>query len=128
MIDPTVMQQAELRMWMSELDATIGRRPDWPKRRIAAQRVCEMTGLAEVVKAISANGELSIPPEWPTCDGVLVGGGVGLLTIAVRTVYHGQKREVRMGIKIEGRGVSHVPPFAEALERGRVELRKMIES
>lgn len=119
------LQRAEWLMWCRELETE----RDWTKRRIAAERVIELfdkmhgTHLKASIMAVWLNGTLRIPPTWPEVDVVPVGGGDGLLTVAVRSVIAGLRREVKVGIPLRKPG-EHGDAIAEAMQRGRWELRK----
>ncbi len=121
------------RFWTHQLEAVSqdGKRPDWRKRRIAAIEVCRMCGLAELVRAVAADGELRPPPAWPEVDCVPVGGGPGLVLCEVRTMHDGRKHSVRIGL-VRNAGARKLAEafdrgqIAEAIERGRFELRKRL--
>lgn len=113
-----VLWQAELRMWMAELDAL-----DAHKRRVAARRVLEMTGTLEAVRALAPDGALRPPPAWPLVDIVPVAcrveGGSRALVAAVRTAVAGQvmTEEVAVAVPLADGAL------ADAVERGRAALR-----
>lgn len=117
-ISSAVLRQAELRMWMVELDAF-----DAHKRRIAARKVLELTGTLEAVRALAADGELRPPPAWPLVDIVplacRVQGGSRVLVTGVRTAVAGQvwTEEVPVAVPLADGAL------ADAVERGRRALR-----
>ena len=103
--------------------------PDWSKRHKAANLICDMVGVGEVVKAIAFDGALRPPPTWPLIDVVPVSGGVGFLTAAVRTT-HPQKGKLAINMRLQR--PAHAKHFdrtqiIEAYERGRFELKRVIE-
>lgn len=112
-----VLRTAELRMWMDELDAL-----DAGRRLIAAERVCEMMGVADAVRAVAPDGVLRVPPDWPRVDIVPVAtetdGVVRRLVVEVRTMVSGVRLTERLRVEVGRRGL---PPGAleEAVERGR---------
>lgn len=119
-VTPEMLAQAELNMWVTELRNP---RANWKTRHVAGQRICEILGIAEAVRAQSTNGMLRLPPAWPEIDCVPVGGGVGFITTAVRSMIEGQRREVEVRIP-RADGVDMKPAIEEALLRGRFALRK----
>lgn len=114
-VSDRVLRQAELRMWMAELD-----RPDGHMRRVAARRVLELTGTLEAVRALAPDGALRPPPAWPLVDIVPVACRLPrTLVAAVRTAVAGAvlTEEVAMGWPpAEGE-------MMDAVERGRAALR-----
>jgi hypothetical protein len=129
-IDPETLRAAEFKMWCEELEALDENgRPDWAKRRIAGMRVCELSGISGAIKAISAGGELDLPPAWPEVRAVPLGGGPGFLRIEVAT-HHEQLGVLRvpMTLRVAGRKEGYADQANEAIERGRWTLRKMIEA
>lgn len=116
--------QLETLMWRRELDS-----PKRNNRLIAAERICEIAGVAEPLKAISGEGALAPVPQWPECSIHPTGGGLGVVRCRVATLHKGRKLYVDLGIAT--RGGKYVPgtyqdDVAEALERGKFELRQMI--
>jgi len=117
-VTDAIMREAELRMWMNELDAL-----DAHRRRIAARRVLELTGTLEAVRALAPDGALRPPPAWPLVDIVplrcAVRGPRRWLVAGVRTLVAGQTltEEVEVEVPlVDG-------ALAEATERGRAGLR-----
>ena len=109
-----VLRQAELRMWMAELDSR-----DWRMRLLAGEKVCELTGVLPAVRGVAPDGSLRPVPEWPLVDIVpeacVVEGGVRWLQCAVRTLRGGVGMVERVRVEV---------PLAdgaleEAVERGR---------
>lgn len=125
-IEPKVMQDAIYRMWLDELNATTDGKPDWTKRRAAAEQICKIVGIRDALEAITQNGILRAAPPWPAVDIVPVGGGPGMITCEVRTYARGRgKLAVKVAIGRFGGKVSQ-DQIAEALERGKFELKKLI--
>jgi hypothetical protein len=115
-----VIRQAELKMWCAELDAT-----DKVRRKIAAERICEMVGIADTVRAISEGGRLRPPPDWPQVDLACVGGGPGFVSVDVRTMHEG--RPLCVGVRIVYRGQGkNSEAIGEAMEQGRRQLHNLI--
>ena len=124
--EDALVKGLELRMWIEQLDAKKNGRADWPTRRLAGERVCELLGIAQQLRAVSAGGALAMPPPWPTVDIVPTGGGPGFVQCEVRTLHKGFSRSV--GIRIAaGKPGTHQAEIAEALDRGRRQLRKLID-
>jgi hypothetical protein len=129
-IPPEVMQRAEFRYWTMQLEALLPNgRPNWEMRRIAGVRICEMVGIAGALQAVAAGGELEAIPDWPEVSCKPVGGGVGFLhvEVATRSEKLGVVR-VPIALKLVGRKETYAGQAGEAIERGRWQLRKMIES
>ena len=129
-IPESTMNEAIYRMFVQELDAfTPEGRIDWPRRRQAALEICKMSGVADLVRAISAEGALSIPPPWPQTDVQPVGGGPGTIICEVRTQHSSMGRlSVRIGLdKPQGKKFD-AQQIGEAIERGRYEIKRMIDS
>jgi len=129
------MKQAEYRMWVEELSAVDDKgKPDLARRHMAGHKICEMVGMTDVIRAIASDGELRPPPEWPEVDCVPVGGGPGLLTCEVRTTHPTRgKLACHIGLEVKQRVGAERESFdaeqiGEAVERGRFELTKMLES
>jgi hypothetical protein len=59
------------------------------QRRIAVE-ILQRAGVLELLRAISADGELRPPPPWPEADIVPIGGGPGFLDVEVRTFVKGR--------------------------------------
>ena len=127
-IDKMVMDRAVFLMWVDMLNAKDkGGHADWRARRIAAEELCEITGLTEVVKALSYDGLLRPPPKWPEVDCVPVGGGPGLITCEVRTMHPKRgKLGVRVGLHRAGKSFDS-QQIVEAIERGRYEIKRLID-
>lgn len=128
-VSKNVMAQAEYMMWLGELNATRGKdnRPDWGKRRIAAERICEIIGIKDVIRAVALDGELRPAPKWPEVDIVPVGGGESLITCEVRTYVQGRgKMAVKIGLVKWGKKFDKAQ-IGEAMERGRWELKRLID-
>lgn len=121
-ISTRTAREAELRMWMDALSD-----PDWRMRLLAGERVCELVGLAEAVRAVAPGGALRPAPSWPACDiapsRAVVEGAERWLVCAVRTMVQGVPlmEEVRVRVPLEAGALE------EAVERGRRELaRRMV--
>lgn len=128
-IDAQALQQAELRMWTDELEAVDANgRPDWAKRRIAGERVCELLGIADVIKAVTAGGALEVPPTWPEVACRPVGGGPGFLRVEVSTLYNERPLRIPMRLAALGRKGGYGEQIGAAIERGKWQLRKLIET
>lgn len=129
MIEAGVMKDAIYRMWLDELNYTDAKgKPDWARRRIAAEQICDMLCVTDAVRAISLDGELRPPPEWPEVDCVPVGGGPGLITCEVRTMHKERgKVSARIGLSRNGKEFDS-QQISEAIERGRWELKRSIEA
>ncbi len=115
----TVLAQAELRMWLAQLNA-----PDWRMRLVAGERVCEIAGLAGALRAVAADGCLRPPPAWPLVDiqpaRCVSGGPEGhRLVCVVRTLVAGVPltEEVTLRVPMEDGAL------ADAVDRGRAALR-----
>jgi len=129
-----VLKHATYLMWLRELNATVEgtHKPDWRKRRIAAEQICEMTGIKDVIRAVARDGALRPPPQWPQVDCVPVGGGPGMITCEVRTwVPTLGKLAVKIALTRDARRPGKASNFdagqiREAVERGTFELRKRI--
>ena len=124
-----IMRQATYLMWVSELNAMKagGKVADWHKRRIAAQMICEMVGVADVIKAVARDGVLRPPPLWPEVDIVPVGGGPSMVTCAVRTAHKGKVLQVKCAMVRPSGGKKFVADqIAAALDRGKFELKRII--
>lgn len=126
-----VMKRALYLMWLGELNATKvgGKKPDWQKRRIAAEAICEMVGIKDVIKAIARDGVLRPAPLWPEVDIVPVGGGPGMITCAVRTVVAGKGQiQVKCALaRPPGKKRFAADQISAALDRGKWELKRIIE-
>lgn len=123
------MQDAIYRMWLDELNAVndIGR-ADWHRRRIAAEEICDLVGVTGAIRAIALDGELRPPPAWPEVDCVPVGGGPGVITCEVRTQHTtAGKLGVVIGLRREGKSVFDPRQIQEAMDRGKFELRRIID-
>jgi hypothetical protein len=128
-IEPEVMDRATFLMWVDTLNAVDkDGHADWRARRIAAEEICDMTGITDVVKAVSYDGILRPPPMWPETDCVPAGGGPGLITCEVRTTHHKMGRlGVKIGLRREGKNFDN-QQIIEAVERGRFELARIINN
>ena len=125
--DSGVMKQAIYRMWLDELNAVGSKgKPDWKKRRIAAEQICDLVGITDVIRAVSMDGVLRPPPQWPEVDCVPVGGGPGMITCEVRTVHPQRgKMAITIGLKRDGKTFD-ASQIEEAVTRGRFELEKAL--
>ncbi len=123
---PDVMVEAELKMWYAELDATAQGRADWKMRKLAAQRICEIVGIAEAIRAVAMDGALRTPPAWPEVDLAVTGGGPGFVTFDVRTLApSGAPLSVGMRIAFKGRNKNQ-EQIGEAMEMGKRKLHDLI--
>ncbi len=114
---PATLRRAELRMWLDELDAL-----DAGRRLVAGERVCEMLGLADAVRAVAPDGALRPPPAWPLVDIVPVAtetdGVVRRVVVEVRTAVQGVRMTERLRVEVGRRGLEP-GALEEAVERGR---------
>lgn len=129
MVDRVVMEQATYRMWLEELNAVNPKgRPDWTKRRIAAEAICDLMGISDVIRAIAMDGELRPPPSYPEVDCVPVGGGPGIITCEVRTL-HKDRGKIAIPIRLARQGKTFdARQIEEAIERGKYEIEKLLRA
>lgn len=128
--DPDLMaavDQAAIEMLGKEVRGDTGGDPDRLERvRRAAIEICRRAGALDLLRAVSADGELRPPPPWPAADIVPVGGGVGFLNVEVRTFAAGRGIvKVPLRMKIEGRPTQD--QIGQAYEQGRWYLTRMID-
>jgi hypothetical protein len=128
------VNQAAIAMLGQELRHDIGGDPAANARRLAAAReICRRTGVLDVLRAISAEGELRPPPTWPQADIVPIGGGPArdgkpaFLDCEVRTFKEGSGiRRVTVRIAMDRKPTQD--DLLGAYDRGYFELRKLIEA
>lgn len=103
--------------------------PSYKRLRAAATEICRRAGILDVLKAVSADGALRLPPPWPQADIVPVGGGPGYVVCAIRTLHNGLVADTRERIKVAKHGKARKPTqdqIGEAFDRGYFRLRKQI--
>lgn len=123
-----IMQEAQTKMWISELDAKDEHgKPNWPMRRLAGEKVCELFGIKDALQAVSLGGELRVPPPWPEVAIVPVGGGPGFLRCEVRTLHANEIKSAAVRIAVK-RTKDHEQQIGEAMEIGKAKLRRMVGS
>jgi len=96
------------------------------RQRAAATEICRRAGILEVLRAVSADGELSPPPIWPLCDIVPVGGNACALHVEVRTMTAHGKRSVGVAIPASRDKRITKDDIGMAYERGRWELQRLV--
>lgn len=129
--DSRVLERATYLMWLNELNAVKenGVTPDWDKRKAAAEQIVTIVGARDLIKAIALDGELRPAPPWPQVDIVPVGGGPGLITCEVRTWVKGRgKLKVKIVLYRQKGKKFDSDKIGEAMERGKFELKKIIET
>lgn len=100
--------------------------PHHQRLRLAAVEICRQAGLLDILKAISADGELRPPPTWPHDDIVPIGGGPGWLMCAIRTFIPGRGiLRVTERIKIVGKPTQD--QIGKAYERGHWRLKIVVK-
>ncbi len=104
-------------------------RQDWTRRRRAAEEICRLHGVLDVLRAVSADGELRPPPTWPLTDIVPTGGGTGVLICSVRTFVDGVGvRQVNVNVSVPPGVRITQDQIADAHDRGKWQLKKLIAS
>lgn len=100
--------------------------PHKRKLRAAAVEICRLHGVLDVLRAVSADGELRPPPPWPKADIVPVGGGPTFLDVEIRTFKSGvgiRRVPVRLAVK----GKPTQDQIGEAYSRGYWLLQKLLK-
>jgi hypothetical protein len=101
-------------------------RQDWSRRRRAAEEICRLHGVLDMLRALSADGELSPPPAWPLTDIVPTGGGPGVLHCAVRTMVSGAARQYPVTVRIlPGERITR-DQIGSAHDQGRHALQQLL--
>jgi hypothetical protein len=106
--------------------------PHHRQLRAAAVEICRRAGVLEMLRAISADGELRPPQPWPACDIVPSGGGPGFLDVEVRT-WTAAKGVMRCPLRIAIQlGREHREERQQQIEQaydfGRWTLKRWIEA
>ena len=121
-MNPKLLREAELRMWIDQLGSR-----DWRMRLLAGEKVCELTGVLEAVRGLAPGGALRPAPPWPQVDIVpqecRVDADGRWLLCGVRTLVHGVPLVEEVRVKVPLADVA----LMEAVARGRDGLaRRML--
>jgi hypothetical protein len=119
------VSQAAIAMLGKDLRGDTGGDPAALERsRRAAVEICRQAGVLDLLRAISADGELRPPPPWPEADIVPVGGGAGFLNVEVRTFAKGGIVRVPLRMAISRKPTQ--AEIGEAWEYGKFRLRGLL--